>query len=106
MATYCFFLIFLALEVHYVMSSWAAAALWVWWGFELQRIVVFRASLVASAFWRFLGVQVLSSIVSTGLIAVLVEIFGLAPQVSYLVSLIMVVVLQYLASQMLVFRQF
>ncbi len=104
LVTYGLFLVLLRLQVHYLLGTWLAAGLWVWWGFELQRIIVFRARQRASTFGKFLVGQGLFSLFSTVAVVVLVEILEIDPELAYLISLMLVSFLHYVASKKLVFQ--
>jgi putative flippase GtrA len=90
--------------IPYIAALWIAAGTWVWWGFELQRVVVFRVPSNRSSFGKFMFMQILVSSLSSVFITLLVELGGLVPMVAYAISMFLSVVGLYLASLTTVFN--
>ena len=82
-----YFTLLRGLNVNYVLANFLAFTLWSWFGFQLQRIYTFRTSRTHLGFVKFLTNHLLFFLSSSLLLAVLVELIGFSPEISYLLVL-------------------
>ena len=103
------FVLFLAyfhlLQMHYLVANMAVFISWVWFGYELQRRLAFRASKAKRGFARFILNQVIFILVGTLVLWAMVEWANLIPEVAYVATLGVVTIGMYASSRLWVFRK-
>lgn len=98
-----FLLFFSALGFHYLLANVLVFISWVWFGFELQRRLVFRATASSAKFGRFVINQIVFTLVGTIVLWVLVEGYIIRPELAYVFTLTIVTIGIYVSSLLWVF---
>ena len=105
-ATYALFLAgFLFLGLHYLAANLFAFLAWAWFGFEIQRVWVFKKKRSVAAFFKYVLNQLVFFGVSTLLLFIAVDTVGIRPELAYLVVVAIVGIGMYLSSILFVFRK-
>jgi putative flippase GtrA len=102
---YAIFLLLLnILNVHFLVSNVMAFITWTWFGFELQRRLVFQVGKSRSRYPKFLLTHVPFIILNSGLLWPQVVLLGIPPEVAYLLGIMVTTVLRFILSSRFVFR--
>jgi hypothetical protein len=78
---------------------------WSWFGYELQRLLVFTTAPEKFGFLKFLGNQAVFFLVAATATFVLVEFYFIQPQIAYLLNLGLIGFGLYLSSLFFVFKK-
>ena len=89
----------------YMSSIFFAFTAWSWFGYELQRLLVFTTAPEKFGFLKFLGNQAAFFLVAASATFVLVEFFFIQPQIAYLINLGLIGFGIYLSSLFFVFKK-
>jgi putative flippase GtrA len=79
-----FLLFFSVAGFHYLLSNVLVFISWVWFGFELQRRLVFRVKASGAAFGKHVLNQILFTAVGSALLWVLVNGLNTRPELAYI----------------------
>ena len=94
---------FVGLNANYLLANLFAFLGWAWFGFEIQRVWVFKKKRSARTFVNYLINQFAFFGISTLLLLLSVETFGIRPELAYLLVTSLVAIGMYLASVFFVF---
>ena len=104
-ASYVLFLALYAVAgFGYLTANFLTFFFWVYPGFELQRVVVFRSARRFAIFAKYFVVQVISLAVGTGVLFASVEFLEIAPAFGYLLAIATNALLVYFLSLTMVFK--